>query len=551
MRKGRAARRALAWLGAASALSCNAVLGISETSYRGEDGPGGKGGDAAGGTGATGGSGAAPIACTTHAECLEATGEFDPSACVGGQCVRLLTPECPLALPQTDRGWLENLRRSEPDPVIFGVFTSVPPELFGIESKNYDLVLTEVTREVGGIPAAGGKRRPVLAVVCRNLYDEPEGFDRAIDHLIDELEVPGVLAALESGDLEYAFRRKGSENHVFFMSAFEADRSLVELRENGLVWHMLPGGEQVAPTYGPLFDRTVAHLRESGRIAAGDPVRVGLVTTHDVRVMSSLSGALLDGILKINGLPARENPPETFREVSIPSSVLANEVPDYTEQIQLLRALSPHIILGIATDEFLTTILPALETGTRDFEPFYLLSPWHIQTDLIRPPLVQFPELYTRIAGVNFAAALDQTVYDDYQARFDAAFPAFAGTRGYENFYDAGYYLIYAAAAAGTVVPLLGSDLANGMQRLLSGRLAFDVGPDDLRPAFVELETPGSSIVLNGAMGPPNFDPQTGAREEPGTVWCVDESQTLHTDVLRLVDGTLEGTFPCFEFGEP
>jgi hypothetical protein len=90
------------------------------------------------------------------------------------------------------------------------------------------------------------------------------------------------------------------------------------------------------------------------------------------------------------------------------------------------------------------------------------------------------------------------------------------------------------------------------MRRLLSGRLTFSVGPDDLLPAFLELETPGSSIVLNGAMGPPNFDPATGARDEPGSVWCVDAKRSLHTDVLRLDSaGNLSGDFPCFEFGAP
>src|SRR6185503_2965802 len=121
-----------------------------------------------------------------------------------------------------------------------------------------------------------------------------------------------------------------------------------------------------------------------------------------------------------------------------------------------------------------------------------------------------------------------------------------------ENHYDAAYYLIHAAAAAGSVTPLIGSDLVNGMRRLLSGRLSFSVGPEDLLPAFLELETPGSSIVLNGAMGPPNFDPATGARDEPGSVWCVDAQRNLHADVLRLdSDGDLVGDFPCFDFGAP
>jgi hypothetical protein len=315
---------------------------------------------------------------------------------------------------------------------------------------------------------------------------------------------------------------------------------------------MLSAGEELALTYGPLLDRTVQHLHESGRLGPDEPVRVALVTTDDVRMLSSLSSALVDGVLQINGRPARQNSADYFRAVSIASSDLASEVPDYTAAIQLLRDFSPEIVIALGTDEILTTIIPALEIEAPDLEPFYLLSPWHDQPGPLLPLVVDFPELYARMAGVNFAAAQDRSIYDEYQARFDAAFPAFAGRGGLENHYDAAYYLIYAAAAAGSKLPLSGSDLANGMQRLLSGPVEFNVGPDDLSPAYVALEGPGSSIVLNGALGPPNFDPQTGAREEPGTVWCVDKKRAIHNDVLRLdAQGNLTGSFPCFDFGEP
>jgi hypothetical protein len=533
-------------------LACNGILGITDTSNRGEAGTPGQGAGAAS-SGAVGGNGSVgtQAACTTNAECLDQSGEYDPSACIAGVCQKLLTPECPLALPQTERRWLENLRHAEPDPVIFGIFTDVPAGLFGLFSKNYDLALTEVARAVGGIPAAGGKRRPVLAVACKNIYATSDEFDRAIDHLADDLQVPGILAVLEASDLEYAFRRKGRDHHIFFASALEADRALMEIGD-GLLWSMLSQGEELALTYGPLLERTVKHLQSAGRLAPDELVRVALVTTDDVRMLSSMSSALVEGVLQINGLPAHQNSVDTFRAVSIPSSDLASVVPDYTAAIRLLRDFSPHIVIGAATDEFLTTIIPALEADTRELAPFYLLSPWHDNPGQLVPLLVDFPELYARLAGVNFAAAEDTTVYDAYQARFDAAFPAFAGTRGLDNHYDAAYYLIYAAAAAGTKLPLIGSDLANGMQRLLSGRLAFSVGPDDLFPAYVALETPGSSIVLNGAMGPPNFDPHTGAREEPGTVWCVDKKRVIHNDVLRLdADGNLNGSFPCFDFAKP
>jgi hypothetical protein len=539
-----AAARARATFAGLVALGCNSVLGIADTSYRGEDAPAGQ-------TAGTGAAAATP-ACRTNSECLAWSGEPEPSACVEGHCVRLLTQECPALLPNTKLGWLDALRHSDPDPVIFGVFGNVPPELIGLDGLNYDLALSEAARTVGGIPAAGDKRRPLLALLCKNVYHSPEAFDRAIDHLILELEVPGILAALESSDLEYAFRRHHAERQVFVMSPFEADPALLALDDDGLVWHILPGGESVAVPYGPLLDRTVAHLRNAGSLGQDEPARVALVTTDDVRMLATLSSALTSGVLTLDGRPVLENSADTFRAVTIQSSELASSPPDYTEVIELLREFAPHVLISAATDEFMDAIVPALERAAPAAGRFYLLSPWNVKPDPLGRLLAAFPDIYRRIAGVNFAAAEDRTIYDAYQTRFDAAFPAYAGTRDYENYYDAAYYLIYAAAGAGAVAPLTGADLASGMQRLLSGPYSFSVGPDDLVPGFTALEEPGSTLVLNGAMGPPDFDPRTGARVKPGSVWCVDGAGDVHMDVLRVdAAGRLSGDFPCFTFDEP
>jgi hypothetical protein len=151
----------------------------------------------------------------------------------------------------------------------------------------------------------------------------------------------------------------------------------------------------------------------------------------------------------------------------------------------------------------------------------------------------------TRFAGVNGASALDQTLYNTYQIAFDTAYPEVAGQRGYENFYDAAYYLIYSAAAAGSVQSLGGDDLARGMGRLLTGP-SWGVGYADIPYALSALQT--GKITLNGTDGPPSFDPGTGAKLGPGSVWCVDSSLKQRADVLRYdpTSQALTGTFPCF-----
>jgi hypothetical protein len=57
-----------------------------------------------------------------------------------------------------------------------------------------------------------------------------------------------------------------------------------------------------------------------------------------------------------------------------------------------------------------------------------------------------------------------------------------------------------------------------------------------------------ATIALSGTDGPPTFDPGTGAKLGPGSIWCVDSSSKQRADVLRYDDAsqTLVGTFPCF-----
>jgi hypothetical protein len=156
-----------------------------------------------------------------------------------------------------------------------------------------------------------------------------------------------------------------------------------------------------------------------------------------------------------------------------------------------------------------------------------------------------YPSIYERLAGVNAASAEDSSLYDAYTIRYQSAYSQL--DVGYENYYDAAYYLLYATGAAGSLASISGSDIARGMQRLLSGRLEFGVGPDDLPSALSALSTPNATITLNGTMGPPTWDPATGGRTDPGSVWCVDSSGTQRADVLRYdtTNHSLVGTFPC------
>jgi hypothetical protein len=522
--------------------ACNIVLGVDDPTPRPEPAPDG---------GAGAGTQEEPE-CTTNAQCLGDTAEFDPYACVNGHCIELLTDECPLLLPQTDRGWLESLRSTNVPPIIFGAFTDMESSsIYSARARNFDLAFTEIMRAAGGIPAPGGKKRAILALACQNQYANPEDFDRAIDHLIEEVQVPGILPVLETHNLLHAFERSGASHHVLFMSPSGAENALLDNMNYGLVWTMLPGGAALAPTYAPLLDLTVEHLRNTGALGKNEPVRVALVRADDYASMNEMASAITDEI-RFNGKSANDNAPYYFQSFSVSSSVLASSPPDYTAAAKALVDFAPHVVISSATDEFLDVFMPTLEYELADHPPSYLLSPLNCYRKSLwnnvmpcDPTDTSCHDTRTRVLGVNYAAAADPTIYDAYQARFDAAYSGFPAASGKENFYDAAYYLIYSAAAA-SASPLKGDDLSQGMERLLAGP-AFNVGPDDVASAYRALGVANSSITLNGAMGPPDFDRATGARQTPGTVWCVDDTYTLRMDVLRLnADGRLTGEFPCF-----
>jgi len=500
--------------------------------------------------------------CATHAECLDDPNNFGLSACIKdpakdptktrGVCASLATPECPVVLP-IDTNMSERALR-DGDPVIFGAFTnlSLGPRLY-----NYDLVVNDFQKG-GGIYTSGGTR-PVLMVACNGTATVAEplefqaGLDRAMDHLI-ALHVPGVVSGLEVPDLKRVFEQKGKDAKMFFMSSGESDNSLgAALQDNGLVWEVLPGGTGLARAYKPLVDRTISYLQGKGTLSGA--ARIALVSAPDISLLADMGNTLQsapsDGGIIFNDKSVLDNIRDNNFYGTTTPSIVADRDADLSAQVDELLNFKPHIIVSTGASEFLSQIMPQLEqqwdsrTGGQA-RPFYILSPYQYnRADDMSSVLTQSPTVQQRLIGLNAPAATDPTVYDSYIPRFAAAYPDMKNYEGKENFYDSAYYLLYAASAA---APSLtdGASIATGMGRLLTGS-SYNVGPKDMDEATGELIF-GRSITLIGAGGPPNFNVVTGGKDDAGSVWCVDATQTTQSDVLRYQasDGTMQGTFPCF-----
>jgi hypothetical protein len=308
----------------------------------------------------------------------------------------------------------------------------------------------------------------------------------------------------------------------------------------------------IARTYAPLLTRTLAHL--SATAALTGAARVATVVSDERSATNTLSTVRGDptayGIAFNGGLSVFQNTQDgNYRGLSINSSDSSN-----VAQVGDLLAFKPHVIISAASDAFLANVLPALESGWNaaaggQARPFYILSYLNYNSDVLANLVDGSPTLASRVLGVNGAASTIRTNYETYMNSWNTEFPEDIGREGYENFYDAAYYLIY-AAAAGQVLSGDGQDLRRGMGRLLQGP-EFNVGQAQIPGALQALAIPSATIQLNGTLGPPNFNPLDGTRVSDGSVWCIDTTGASRSDVLRYAAGatpaeaTLTGTFPA------
>jgi hypothetical protein len=370
---------------------------------------------------------------------------------------------------------------------------------------------------------------------CQATFESSDELGRMMTHLAQTVKVSGLIAAMDAADLQRAFVEYGGPANVFVMSPLESDPTLATLEDNGLLWHVGPGADFIARAYAPLLTRVLSHL------AIAEPVRVATVTNSDQRFATNTLSTIRSppaqhGISFNGGQSVFENRDEGYYlDVSI---TVEDDNP--VSQVQQIIDFRPHVIISAASNRFLTNVVPGVEnawgTAGGQPEPFYILSPLNYNSEAVVDLIEQNSALAERIVGVNGAAAEDSTNYERYTLAWDGAFPGDVGIRGYENFYDAAYYLIYAAAGAGQFLTGNGLDLKRGMARLLSGPI-YNVGDRDIPNALQALAQASATIQLNGTLGPPDFNPISGTRESPGSVWCIDSAGVFHADRWRYVPG--------------
>ena len=512
----------------------------SGTSAGGASAMGGGGGARAGVAGQSGASGAgmggeagAAPDCTSREECRQ-QGHEPPHLCLGGKCVDAKTSDCSLLIGGGDL---------EEEPVLFGAFARFDPLLVGNYPFYWNLVLAvSEFNERGGIPI--GRKRRVLLVLCHGPNDvSVTSMERSVDHLVERLGIPSILMLTSVGDLEIAAGRAFLQGqNVFMLHSNGATQRLLDLDDDGRVWHMLGSVTDMAPAYVPLVERVEVLINSGAPAGAVRPNRLVMAVPfgEDFRELENQ----LDGILRINGRPVAD-------QIGEGNYLRLYQRGTLQEEAARIAEFEPDIVVNFIGGS--SSLLPMIDEEMRARgapPPFYVLSFAASHSTPLESTVRADSDLRRRIVGANFAGATDSSVYDEYLARLRLLAPQVPNLEGTENYYDAAYFLLVSAAAASHDLPLDGRKIADGMKRLTQGA-RYDIGPGaGIDHIFDRLTSdPEATLSLHGTLGAPEFDTRTGARISDASVWCFDQDANFVYDALRYnrVTRELEEYFPCFD----
>lgn len=530
-----------------------------------------------------------------------------------GQCLQLTTTECAYVIG--NYCGTENQPSPTYPPIFLGAFAVFPSNAPESDPSylNYELAVNEFSSYAPGMPVGPGTsgRTPVV-VAC----DVNGSLDQGMQHLIGDLGVPTIVAPIEPLSTlattfqTYAFPGKnpfdGGAGYggTFIINPFGADSTLTDpatFPTDGLLWHMLGQPSDLAPAYSAFMPIVEAYVRshsfpnlpDGGTLGPTAPMKVATITAPN-QLLADLATAANAVLTWNDGGTVQQNmgdagmetadagvcpcqPGSNYCALELNGSTLNGTSYadiDYAQVASCLAQFSPQVVISYASEEFVY-VIEALEPNP-NLQPFYLISPYNDQDGLLANWIIssQSQNRAERVAGINFASAVDPTVLDAYEARFtnSADLPGTTGAAGLgqENYYDAMYFAIYSLATAGRKI-VTASALSSGFPNLigqsppLPGSQVLDVGPgSQMGTIFSDIDN-GETISLVGTLGPPNFNQVTGSRISQGDVYCITYTAadagpgtvSYTEDVLRLANvdggsqpdggGALTGNFSCYD----
>ena len=424
---------------------------------------------------------------------------------------------------------------SDPNAIFFGAFA--PLDQDSVEAQTISAIYEMAAEEfnaLGGLRgASGGRPSPLVVTVCNN---SEASTPQALSHLINDVQVPALLAAMDANQLLAGFN---AYPDTFFVSAFNGSRELADV-SGGRLWTMLGRPADYADIYAALMP----HVEESVHadlIQNGNDRKLRVATVIEVESAFELelSRAVLSRIT-VNGSSLADQPSNYL------GTQVATDGSNVVQVVQSLYEFSPDIVFSFAGNLFTAGhgVMNRLDQEYwPDQRPFYVLSPENAQAgadvsaELTRLRKADKDNVH-RVLGVA-SAGLPPGMTDALNAFKLNLLAKYPDARtDFGNYYDAFYYLVDAMYASprqafrdGT---LSAGDLARGMRRLTNlSKAKIDVGPNGISDIFSTLNSSDSETQLYGTMGAPDFDRTTGMRRESGSVFCFDSPRlNIQNDVI-------------------
>lgn len=466
------------------------------------------------------------------------------------QCVSLLSQDCTTVL-----GDPEDV--ADDNALIFGTLLPVvgTSQSSGLPTQHaVELARRDFKKTLSGLPPAktGGPRRPLVFVAC----NDSEDARRAARHLVDDVGVPAIIGPRFSGRTKDVALDVTVPGNVLLISPAATSPSLSELQDDGLVWRTAPPDTLQAVAMKDQVMALEQQIRQKLGMAAGDKVKLAISHKGDSYGVG-LADALQDTLM-LNGALVTD---QANRDYFLTSnygdpSTSAHPEDGYAASVTQVLGKEPHIIILVGLEEVVDSVFANIEVQwptALAYKPEYLLS------DGCRKP-----QLLTQIANKDeLRKRVRATVPGTDNANFQKFVNAYRGEStltsgtdpeviGVAGAYDSVYLLAYAVVTLGSQ-PITGSNLAQGLRRLVPPGQPIDVGSAKISSAITTLTAAGSNnIDFSGASGPLNFDLEKGEAPSDIQVWCVINNQSGVASgfsntgrFFNASNNVMEGVFSC------
>jgi hypothetical protein len=567
-------------------VACAQLLGVDDLRDRAAASPDAGGQD-------SGAEGAAPLECTTNAECMakkEGEGAAGGWVCARGTCAPLRLYDEKNQVVCFQNAFPSNDLLKDDDVILVAAFVGLSTTTFDSQPvmKAYRLALEELRPE-----NAGTGWPKVAMMVCAS--DEKDGrVDKGVNHVVDDLHVPIILAGFDAPRLSTIVAEKTVDAGIFVMNPSAPSEELKFKPVGNLVLNLLGAPSDVALAYRPLLQAIEPRVRAARDVAhRDDPVKVALIVTGNTSTEADMSTTIQQGSrdafgnrdastgIVFNDAGALANMPNPAITCAPNASFCSLEIdalengktPNYAKIKSDLLAFRPDVVIALTRGEIgpivachertlvgldqpgdpcspSTGFFGAMPNPTADAGvtlPYWLLGPGNAQDvlDFLAPPQANgtahadFREVQKRFFGIQYAGAADTLQRSLWLQRMQAMWQAadLPNYQSTENYYDAVYWLAYGLVAARPDHPTkdetTGQALSFGVRRMFgpAGPTVIP-GPDGLKTAAVPLSV--GNVRFEGALGPADIDERFNTWNSVGGVYCYEDLYTLSSDPIAL-----------------